>query len=67
MTYYLQHMEDVQMIGLKNKVVGLESRKYMKTFSRYNFRCNPDLRIGKAACRWIPCTCLARLEMLKTP
>ena len=31
----------------------------------YNFRCDPDLGIGKAACRRIPCTCLTCLGMLE--
>ena len=33
----------------------------------YNFRCDPDLGIGKAACRRIPCVCLSCLEILKLP
>ena len=32
----------------------------------YNFRCDPDLGIGKAACRQIPCACLSCLEILNT-
>ena len=33
----------------------------------YNFRCDPDLSIGKAACRRIPCACMTCLELLETP
>ena len=55
------------MVGMKKKVVGLETGKYNGISSMYNFRCDPDLGIGKAACRRIPCACLTCLEMLKTP
>ena len=30
----------------------------------YNFRCDPDLGIGKTACRRIPCACPIFLEKL---
>ena len=66
-TYHIQNMEDVQMIGLKKKVVGLESDKYMGISSMYNFRFDPGLGIGKAACKRIPCVCLSCLEILKIP
>ena len=55
------------MIGMKNKVVGLDNGKYMRISSMYNFRCNPDLGIGKAVCKRIPCACLSCLEILNTP
>ena len=55
------------MVGMDKKVVGLETGKYNGISSMYNFRCDPDLGIGKAACRRIPCACLTCLEMLKTP
>ena len=55
------------MVGMKEKVLGLETRKYNGISSIYNFRCDPDLCIGKAACRRIPCACLTCLEMSKTP
>ena len=51
------------MIGLKKKVVELESGKYMGIYYMYNFRYDPDLGIRKAACRRIPCTCLTCLKM----
>ena len=35
--------------------------------SMYNFRCDPDLDIGKADCRQIPCAYLAWLEILNIP
>ena len=60
-------MEDVQIIGLKKKVVGLDSGKYMGISSMHNFGCDPALGIGKVACRRIPCACLTCLQMLKTP
>ena len=65
--YDLQDMEGVHMIGIKKKVVGLDNGKYMGISSMYNFRCDLDLGIGKAACRRIPCACLTCLEILKSP
>ena len=65
--YHLQDSKDVQIVGMKKKVVGLEMGKYNGISSMYNFRYDPDLSIGKAACRRIPCACLTFLEMLKTP
>ena len=64
--YHLQDSKGVQIVGTKKKVVGLETGKYNGISSMYNFRCDPDLGIGKAACRKIPCACLTFLEMLKT-
>ena len=55
------------MIGVKNKVVGLDNGKYIGISSMYNFRCNLDLGIGKAACRRILCACLTCLEILNLP
>ena len=55
------------MVGIKKKVVGLEKGKYNGISSMYNFRCNPDLGIEKAACRWIQCACMTCLELLETP
>ena len=49
---------------MKKKVVGLDNGKYMGISSMYNFRCDPDLGIGKAACRRIPFACLSCLEIL---
>ena len=49
MVYHLQDSKDVQMVGMKKKVVGLETGKYNGISSMYNFRCDPDLGIGKAA------------------
>ena len=60
-------MEDVYMIGMKKKVVGIDKGKYMGILSMYNFRCDSYLGIGKAACRRIPCACLTYLETLNTP
>ena len=65
--YHLQDIEDVQMIGPKKKVVGLESDKHMEISSMYNFRYDPDLGMGKTECRRIPCVCLTCLEILNTP
>ena len=55
------------MTGMKKKVMGLDNGKYMGISSMYNFRCDPDLGIRKAACRRIPCACLPCLEILKLP
>ena len=60
-------MEGVLMKGMKKKVVGLDNGKYMGISSMYNFRCDPDLGIGKVACRRIICACLPCLEILKLP
>ena len=65
--YHLQDLKDVQMVGMKKKVVRLETGKYNGISSMYNFRCDLDLGIRKAACRQIPCACLTCLEMLKNP
>ena len=65
--YHLQDMEGVLMTGMKKKVMGLDNGKYMGISSMYNFRCDPDLGIRKAACRRIPCACLPCLEILKLP
>ena len=65
--YDLQDMEGVHMIGIKKKAVGLDNGKYMEISSMYNFRCDPDLGIGKTACRRIPCACMTCLELLETP
>ena len=65
--YHLQDSKDVQMVGMDKKVVGLETGKYNGISSMYNFRCDPDLGIGKAACRRISCDCLFYLEILNTP
>ena len=65
--YHLQDSKDVQIVGMKKKVVGLETGKYNGILSMNNFRCDPDLGIGKAACRRIPCACMTFLEQLETP
>ena len=39
-------MEDVQMIGLKKKVIGLANGKYMGISSMYNFKYDPYLGMG---------------------
>ena len=59
-------MEGVHMIEMNKKVVGLDDGKHMGISSMYNFRCDPDLGIGKAACRRIPCACLSCLGILNT-
>ena len=58
-------MEGVQKERLEKKVDGLNRSKYMDIFSMYNFRYDQDLRIGKKACRRIPCAYLTCLEILK--
>ena len=65
--YHLQDAKDVQMVGMKKKVTGLETGKYMGISSMYNFRRDSDLGIGKAVCRRIPCACMTCLELLETP
>ena len=63
--HHLQDAKDVQMVEMKKKVIGLETGKYMGISSMYNFRYDPDLGIGKAACRRIPCACMTCLELLE--
>ena len=55
---HLQDAKDVKMVGMKKKVIGLETGKYNGISSMYNFRCDPDLGIEKAACSRIPCACM---------
>ena len=55
------------MVGMKKKVVDLETGKYNGISSMYNFRCDPALGIGKASCRRTPCACMTCLELLETP
>ena len=43
------------MVGLERTIVGLD------------FRYDPDLKIVKVTCRWIPCAYLTYLEILKLP
>ena len=64
--YHIQDMDDVHMIGMKKKIVGLYNGKYMGISSTYNFRCDSNLGIGKAAFRRIPCACLICLEIVNT-
>ena len=64
--YHQQDSKDVQIVGMKKKVVGLETGKYNGISSLYNFRCDPDLGIEKAACRRIPCACMTCLELLES-
>ena len=63
--YHLQEAKDVLMVGIKKKVIGVETGKYMGISSMYNFRCDLDLGIGKTACRRIPCACMTCLELLE--
>ena len=60
-------MEGVLMIGMKKKVVGQDNGTYMGISFMCNFRCDPDLGIGKADCRKIPCACLSSLRILNSP
>ena len=55
------------MVGMKKKVIGLETGKYIFILFMYNFRCDLDLGIGKAACKRTPCACMTFLEQLETP
>ena len=55
------------MVGMKKEVVGLETGKYNGISYMYNVRCDPDLGIGKAACRRILCACITCLKLLETP
>ena len=65
-TYNLQDIEDIQMIGIKKTGVGLESSKIVRISFMYNFRCDPDLGTGEVACRRISCVFLTYLELLNT-
>ena len=60
-------MEGVFITGMKKKVMGLDNGKYMGISSMYNFRYDPDLGIGKAACRQISCASLSFLGILYSP
>ena len=63
-TYHLQNKEDVYMVRFF--VVGLDTDKYMGISYICQFRCYPDLGIGKVACRQISYAYLTCLQILKS-
>ena len=63
---YLYNKEEVYVVELKNKVVGLDIGKYIGISLMYIFRWDMDLGISNATCRLIPNTYLACLKMLRT-
>ena len=58
--YYLQKREDVRLGQLKMALRGLpKGAAHSGLLARYNIRTDPDLGVGRAALRRIPCSCQA--------
>jgi hypothetical protein len=57
--YYLQERHDVRLSNLKMSAVGLPKGTHSGILARYNLRTDPELGVGRAALRRIPCSCLA--------
>ena len=66
--YHLQMKSDIHVMEGKTTVIGF-CRKTKKSgiMHHHNFRFDPDLGIGKAAVRRIPCACEACLLKLTKP
>ena len=52
------------MVGIKKDYIGFRKGNRNGTSVMYNIRCDPDLGVGKAAVRRIPCACLFCIEQL---
>jgi hypothetical protein len=65
--YYLQQTQDVRLGNLKMTAVGLPKGTHSGLLARYNIRTDPDLGVGRAALRRIPCSCLACRNQLSKP
>ena len=66
--------EDVPFDGLKMRTIhfnqkfnGKKLTKHSGLRSRYNIRVDPDLGVGSAAIRRIPCVCLPCIQQLNLP
>ena len=52
------------MVGIKKDSIGFRKGNRNGISAMYNIRCDPDLGVGKAAVRRIPCACLFCIEQL---
>ena len=55
------------MVGMKKDSIGFKKGNRNGISAMYNIRCDPDLGVGKAAVRRIPCACLFCIEQLNLP
>ena len=62
--YHLQDNDDVKMVGIKKDYIGFRKGNRNSKSVMYNIRCDPDLGVGKAAVRSIPCACLFCIEQI---
>jgi hypothetical protein len=66
--YHVRTREDVLQEGLKMKMEGLPKKgAHVGILGRYNLLVDPDLGVGTAALRRIPCACAACEEYRKRP
>jgi hypothetical protein len=65
--YYLQQRQDVWLGNLKMTVVGLPKGTHCSLLVRYNLRTDPNLGVGRAAVRRIPCSCHACRNQMSLP
>jgi hypothetical protein len=63
--YYLQERHNVRLSNLRMTAVGLPKQgPHSGLLARYNLRTDPELGVGRAALRRIPCSCLACREQM---
>ena len=65
--YHVQDPADVHFTKLKKTVVGLPAGEHNGLLSRYNLRTDPQLGVGRAALRRVPCACNACVRQLQLP
>jgi hypothetical protein len=65
--YHIQKIEDVSFTNVKMKATGFLPGPKNGLLGMYNLRTDPDLGIGKAAVRRIPCGCQSCTTQLLTP
>jgi hypothetical protein len=65
--YHLHSPEAARFVDLKMRVAGLPSGRYKGIGAMYNIRTDPELGLGTAAVRRIPCCCEACVTQLKKP
>ena len=66
--YYLHEPDDVLYTNLNMKVAGLPNMgKHSGLGAMYNIRTDPDLGLGKAALRRMPCACDGCISQLNSP
>jgi hypothetical protein len=65
--YYLQEAQNVRLCNLKMTAVGLPKGIHSGLLARYNLRTDPDVGVGRAMVRRIPCSCQACRNQLSSP